>query len=144
MPNDIIHKWRHDHQNLSYLHKIKRFSKPDLPNSISIFLVFFIQTKNLVFYLYLIYDQSISRRQCSEREINRTYTIVNLLPMNCVYSRCILKYLNTWWIFLCFLIISLQQNLRTKDISGLNRKHTSALTKICSHCAPSKYCIKTP
>lgn len=64
--------------------------------------------------------------------------------MKCVYSRCILKYFNTWWIFLCFLIISLQQNLRTKDISGLNRKHTSALTKICSHCAPSKYCIKTP
>lgn len=64
--------------------------------------------------------------------------------MNCVYSRCILKYLNTWWNFLCFLIISLQQNLRTKDISGLDRKHTSALTKICSHCAPSKYCIKTP
>lgn len=124
--------------------QIKSVSNLTYLNSVSIFIVFFIQTKNLVFYLYLIYDQSISRRQCSEREINRTYTIVNLLPMNCVYSRCILKYLNTWWNFLCFLIISLQQNLRTKDISGLDRKHTSALTKICSHCAPSKYCIKTP
>lgn len=39
MPNDIIHKWRHDHQNLSYLHKINN-SQPDLPNSISIFIVF--------------------------------------------------------------------------------------------------------